>query len=129
MISDDPAPSQDSTSPHGGSEGFSPRRRRSPAARRGAGPDLVAALTTLRAAGFSVLVAGSRSVRWLTVQDVATRLSVSPITIRRLIDRGEIGPVLRWSTELRVSERGVTAWESAHTHGLEPVERQERKGA
>lgn len=127
MISTDPSPSMDSTSPHGGSEGLSPRRRRSSPARRGAGPDVFAALEVLRAAGFSLLVAGSRSVQWLSVADVAARLSVSPITVRRMIERGDLGRVLRWASEIRIRAADVEAWEARHTSGA-AVEQQERKG-
>lgn len=98
-------------------------------------PALAAALSTLRAAGFSLLVAGSGSsapTRWLRVADVAARWSVSACTVRRMIARGELAPVLAWATEIRVSLRAVEQWERAHMKGVEgvrAVEQEERNGA
>jgi predicted site-specific integrase-resolvase len=54
---------------------------------------------------------------WLTVNEVAERLSYSAKTVRRYEAQGLFGPTLRTPSgrSLRISLEGVEAYERAHT--------------
>jgi len=86
-------------------------------------PNVAQAIETLRRAGFRLV--SPVSVRWLTLSEVAETLSVSVRTVQRMVASGELAPVLRWGSEVRISERALAAWTEAHTVSQPRVEHQQ----
>jgi excisionase family DNA binding protein len=61
------------------------------------------------------------SVQLLTVQDVARLLAVSPSTVRRLTQRGELESV-RVGVSVRYRNTDIQAYLNRRTTGLEGIE-------
>jgi excisionase family DNA binding protein len=54
---------------------------------------------------------------WLTVASVADDLGVSPRTVLRWVERGELEALRLPGGRLRISQSAYSAWVEAHTTG------------